>query len=315
LEYINIRQASQKWGISERRIRILCSEGRVDGVTRSGWAWNIPATAPKPSDGRTLRHLRNFDLRIGGIDFRELEEMQSRLSTAKLDEGFRRSCWQNNLHKFLYLALADEGYGKDDIDSALSGVIPEGMGVRRFLLVINAHNILVEFLRGSRNTGGEKTFFSEERLYETYRQLFRGIDDYIEPSYRNVSIPHAGAWSGDNRSYSVSVQMKTLFIQYEREWAFLNPVVRAAFMFGELLRIQPYEAHTYLFAFLVLAGNLLDAGYPLPILAPDRIDELKADLALTLKRGNYNKVLRIFEEALVLEFSVFLQGEGENEKK
>ena len=31
--YITLSEASEKWGISERRIRTLCAEGRIEGVT------------------------------------------------------------------------------------------------------------------------------------------------------------------------------------------------------------------------------------------------------------------------------------------
>ena len=34
--YISVKQASEKWGISDRRVRILCSEGRIPGVIRRG---------------------------------------------------------------------------------------------------------------------------------------------------------------------------------------------------------------------------------------------------------------------------------------
>ena len=51
-KYITLSEASKIWGISERRIRTLCAEGRIEGVTRFGRAWAIPADAPKPSDNR-----------------------------------------------------------------------------------------------------------------------------------------------------------------------------------------------------------------------------------------------------------------------
>ena len=41
--YISVKQASEKWGISDRRVRILCSEGRIPGVIREGRSWKIPA--------------------------------------------------------------------------------------------------------------------------------------------------------------------------------------------------------------------------------------------------------------------------------
>ncbi len=50
--YITLSEAAKKWGISERRIRTLCSEGRIDGVTRFGRSWAIPENAKKPVDHR-----------------------------------------------------------------------------------------------------------------------------------------------------------------------------------------------------------------------------------------------------------------------
>lgn len=50
--YMTVKQAAEKWGISDRRVRILCSEGKIPGVTREGRSWKIPADAKKPEDGR-----------------------------------------------------------------------------------------------------------------------------------------------------------------------------------------------------------------------------------------------------------------------
>lgn len=41
--YMTVKQAAEKWGISDRRVRILCSEGKIPGVTRDGRSWKIPA--------------------------------------------------------------------------------------------------------------------------------------------------------------------------------------------------------------------------------------------------------------------------------
>lgn len=51
-KYITLSEASKRWGISDRRIRMLCAEGRIDGVTRFGRSWAIPENAQKPSDNR-----------------------------------------------------------------------------------------------------------------------------------------------------------------------------------------------------------------------------------------------------------------------
>ena len=50
--YISIREASYKWGVSERRVTQYCSAGRIPGLTRFGRSWAIPANAKKPTDPR-----------------------------------------------------------------------------------------------------------------------------------------------------------------------------------------------------------------------------------------------------------------------
>lgn len=52
MEYITASQAAQKWGISQRRVQILCSENRIKGVFKLGEVWAIPADTRKPTDSR-----------------------------------------------------------------------------------------------------------------------------------------------------------------------------------------------------------------------------------------------------------------------
>ena len=50
--FMTVKQASEKWGISDRRIRVLCSEGKIQGAYQEGRGWKIPVDAKKPADGR-----------------------------------------------------------------------------------------------------------------------------------------------------------------------------------------------------------------------------------------------------------------------
>ncbi len=50
--YINISEAAEKWGISTRRVQVLCKNGRIEGAAKLGREWAIPATAEKPGDDR-----------------------------------------------------------------------------------------------------------------------------------------------------------------------------------------------------------------------------------------------------------------------
>ena len=52
MEYMTSGQAAKKWGISQRRVQILCAEGRIKGIFKLGDAWAIPANTEKPVDKR-----------------------------------------------------------------------------------------------------------------------------------------------------------------------------------------------------------------------------------------------------------------------
>lgn len=52
MEYMTASQAAEKWQISQRRVQVLCSEGRIPGVFKLGEAWAIPSDTKKPEDKR-----------------------------------------------------------------------------------------------------------------------------------------------------------------------------------------------------------------------------------------------------------------------
>lgn len=50
--FMTAKQAAEKWGLSDRRVRILCAEGKIPGAFQEGRGWKIPVDAVKPADGR-----------------------------------------------------------------------------------------------------------------------------------------------------------------------------------------------------------------------------------------------------------------------
>lgn len=61
MEYLSVSQVAEKWGIKQRRIRVLCAEGRIPGAYKVGAYWLIPEDAQKPKDARikTGKYIRN----------------------------------------------------------------------------------------------------------------------------------------------------------------------------------------------------------------------------------------------------------------
>lgn len=59
--YLLAKEIAQKWGISTRRVQLMCAEGRIEGVSRIGKTWVIPEDAEKPKDARiTTGEYRNW---------------------------------------------------------------------------------------------------------------------------------------------------------------------------------------------------------------------------------------------------------------
>ncbi len=71
MDYISIKQLSDKWGLSTRRIQILCRDGRIPGAMRIANTWAVPLDAEKPKDariksGRYIKDIRDAQIRQSG---------------------------------------------------------------------------------------------------------------------------------------------------------------------------------------------------------------------------------------------------------
>ncbi len=64
MEVMSAKEAAKKWGISQRRVAVLCSENRIEGATIVGNMWIIPIDAKKPVDARSVRYSRTEE---GGV--------------------------------------------------------------------------------------------------------------------------------------------------------------------------------------------------------------------------------------------------------
>lgn len=55
MNFLTTTEMAKVWGISSRRIALLCSQGRVEGATMKGKTWLIPENAKKPEDPRRVQ--------------------------------------------------------------------------------------------------------------------------------------------------------------------------------------------------------------------------------------------------------------------
>lgn len=62
MDYITLKEASQKWNVTPRQINYLCTSGRIPGAVKMATIWLIPKDAEKPAD-RRYRNYRSHSSR------------------------------------------------------------------------------------------------------------------------------------------------------------------------------------------------------------------------------------------------------------
>ena len=57
MDYLTTSEAADVWGISRRRVTVLCATGRIPGAVQKGTMWLVPIGAKKPEDRRKVRSI------------------------------------------------------------------------------------------------------------------------------------------------------------------------------------------------------------------------------------------------------------------
>ena len=52
VKFISTTEAGKRWGLSSRRVAILCTEGRIPNAQKIGNTWMLPEDSEKPVDAR-----------------------------------------------------------------------------------------------------------------------------------------------------------------------------------------------------------------------------------------------------------------------
>lgn len=294
MKYIDVNEASAKWGISSRRIRLLCQEGRIDGAIKLGWSWTIPSDTPKPSDGRTMRRYTNRNIRPGVVDveaLKNLSETYPVTDALKEDPKF-----QHLISKSLGALLAVSGHSvlQSSIDKILKGHVVASLPLETHLIILNFRSILLHLV-------SSKEKWSEKDIREIYVRLMQGIDDVTSDEYREGYALYNPRSEEDVK---VGIAMETALKQYEMSWRNMHPLTCAVILYSEMLRIQPYSEYNELFSYLVLAGELLRNGILPPLAEKENAEEEKAALLLAVKRGNYGDFSSFVERCVVKSYKV-----------
>jgi hypothetical protein len=294
---MTVAEAASAWDISERRVRLLCSAGRIDGATKLGWAWSIPSQA-KPGDARALRHLKNRSLRTGAQSFQTLDKMKSEIEGLSESiapaKRIAAAAYLDNLMLQTLISTLGSEITVSETASIVAGNLVPRLDLSTHLAVLNYQ----EAIACMRDMVADSGRPSERNAFELQRILSHHRNTCEKLCYREPTEADAKPYHMAHRPLTVSEQMEVLFSQYEGEWRWLHPVVSSTFLFVELYRIQPFSQDSEALAYLMCAFHVLASGYQPPVMEAAHTGSLGPAVQLSYRRGDCHEVVALVTEAV-----------------
>lgn len=262
--YISVKQAAEKWKISDRRVRTLCSEGKIPGVTREGRSWKIPEEAKKPEDGR----YRSAESLLEVID-RKKAELDTR---RPLTEGEIERFTEEFVVEYTYNSNAIEGNTLTlrETDMVLRGLTIDQKPLKDHMEAVG-HKDAFYFVR---DLVKEQTPLSESVIKQihylvlAYKKDDRGV-------YRKVPVRIMGAKHEPVQPYLIQPKMEQLLETYRISTEHI--ISRLAWFHIEFEGIHPFIDGNGRTGRLLVNLELMKAGYPpIDIKFTDRVAYYKA---------------------------------------
>ncbi len=303
MRYMTVLEAARQWDISERRVRRLCSTGRIDGAIRKGWAWSIPEQA-KPGDARALRHLKNRGLRTGSQSFQLLDKHKAEIDNlvTKADAGVVAAI-EKRMDALLLdsmLCVQDFSITPEECFRILEGAIVPRLSLSDHLAVLN-YREAITLVRSMVHSGRRPS----KRNASELQKVLVHHRDVRELSFREPAEGEQKPRILEDRSITIDEQVEVLYSQYEGEWRWLHPVVSSTFLLVELTRIHPYMMEGSALAYLMAAFHLMASGYQPPLMIHDKVDALHEAVLLSYKRGDCHSAVSLFNEFAIQGLDTF----------
>jgi Fic family protein len=265
MRYMSIAEASKKWQISDRRIRVLCADGRIEGAMKIGRNWSIPYEAVKPTDAR-VSHRKSYEGII--YDFSNIDEMKRKIDQYRpLSKRLADSLHEKLIVEWTYNSNAIEGntLTLSETKVVLEGITIGGKSIVEHLEAIN-HRDAILFLE---ELIGDNESLSEWNIKNIDGLILKEIDNHNAGRYRIENVVISGAAHIPPKHYEVGLLMQNLILEYKEEWQSFHPVVRATLLHGEFVKIHPFIDGNGRTSRLLLNFELMKSGYTPIIIKKD----------------------------------------------
>ena len=257
--FMTVKQAAEKWGISDRRIRVLCSEGKIPGAYQEGRGWKIPTDAEKPADGR-YRSKESILLRID----KKKKELDGRRpltdgEVARLNEEF--------IVEYIYNSNAIEGNTLTlrETDLVLRGLTIDQKPLKDHMEAVG-HKEAFEYVS---ELVKDNVPISENVIKQIHFLVLADKKD-DRGVYRRVPVRIMGAQHEPVQPYLIESKMEQLLLDFKESSEHI--VTKLARFHIEFEGIHPFIDGNGRTGRLLVNLELMKAGYPpIDIKFTDRI--------------------------------------------
>ena len=250
MEYIKVSKAAEKWGISTRRVRVLCAEGKIPGVIRKGNLYMIPANALKPIDGRRSR---------AGV-LAEIELKKARLHELRpLTPGEVKRLHDEFMVEFTYNSNAIEGNTLTLKETAmvLAGMTIDQKPLKDHLEAVG-HRDAFLYIQDIATQDVPLSEFVIKNIHSLV--LMNQPED--KGVYRKIPVRIMGAYTEPVQPYLIEPKMTELLAVNEERKTAMGDMERIARFHLEFEGIHPFIDGNGRTGRLIMNLALIRSGYP-----------------------------------------------------
>lgn len=306
MEFMTTKEAVEKWNISERRIRQLLQDGRIEGAVKVGNSWNIPACAEKPIDKRIIKpDDSKFIIDLDDNYFDEVDSLKKELDSKRpIPKETLKSLRESINLEWTYNSNGIEGNTLTlrETQVVLEGITVGGKSIKEHLEAIN-HEKAILFLD---DLVKDNEPISEWNIKNIHQLILKDIDNENAGRYRKENVTIKGAIHIPPDYLKLPELMKKLILTYNT-WNEYHPIIRAALLHGELVKIHPFVDGNGRTSRLLMNLDLMNNGYnPVIIKKESRLKYYEAlDKAHTT--GDYTDFVKLVTELEIEMLKKYLE--------
>lgn len=306
MNYMTTKEAVEKWNISERRIRQLLAEDRIEGAVKVGNSWNIPIDATKPVDKRIIKpDDSNFIIDLKEDFFSEVDKLKEMLDKKRpLSKETIKSLKESVNLEWTYNSNGIEGNTLTlrETQVVLEGITVGGKSIKEHLEAIN-HEKAILYLD---EIVKDENPITEWHIKNIHQLILKDIDNENAGRYRKENVTIKGAIHIPPDYLKIPELMEKLILTYNT-WSGYHPIIRASLLHGELVKIHPFIDGNGRTSRLLMNLDLMNSGYnPVIIKKESRLKYYEAlDKAHTT--GNYTDFVKLVTKLEVEMLKKYLE--------